>query len=200
MADADASYPDHAPRLSSRNVREMIGLVAAHNDLGSESVEAVVERTGGVPLFVEELTRAALESGSGKIAGHEVPVNLHDSLMARLDLLHVVHPISEEDLQHALRSATDAELVYVRGIAPDATYQFKRALIQDAAYAALLRSRRKELHSRVADVLVQRFPDVATSAPELLAHHLERDEDVDRLFATRCGCAILISEKWPFWW
>ena len=45
------------------------------------------------------------------------------------------------------RSATDAELVYVRGVVPEAAYQFKHALIQDAAYEALLRSRRKELHS-----------------------------------------------------
>src|SRR5262249_45358428 len=43
--------------LSSRNVREMVASVAARNALASESVEAVVERTGGVPLFVEELTR-----------------------------------------------------------------------------------------------------------------------------------------------
>src|SRR5262249_46993090 len=39
------------------------------------------------------------------------------------------------------------------------------------AYGALLRSQRKELHSRIAETLVQQFPDRATSAPELLAHH-----------------------------
>jgi predicted ATPase len=61
--------------------------VTARNALASESVEAVVERTGGVPLFVEELTRAVLESGSGRIAGREIPATLHDSLMARLDRL-----------------------------------------------------------------------------------------------------------------
>jgi predicted ATPase len=153
-------------RLSSRNVREMIALVAARNALASESVEAVVERTGGVPLFVEELTRAVLESGSARIIGREIPATLHDSLMARLDrlgpakeviqvgaviggefsyeFLHAVHPIPDEDLQGAMRSATDAELIQVRGIAPDAVYQFKHTLIQDAAYGALLRSRRKE--------------------------------------------------------
>jgi predicted ATPase len=51
-------------RLSSRNMREMVALVAARNAVASGSVEAVVERTGGVPLFVEELIRAMLESGS----------------------------------------------------------------------------------------------------------------------------------------
>ena len=54
-------------RLSSPNVREMVALVAARNALASESVEAVVERTGGVPLFVEELTRAVLEGGGAQV-------------------------------------------------------------------------------------------------------------------------------------
>jgi predicted ATPase len=49
-------------RLSVRDVREMVALVAARNALASESVDVVVELTGGVPLFVEELTRAVLES------------------------------------------------------------------------------------------------------------------------------------------
>ena len=40
-----------------------------------------------VPLFVEELTRAVLERGNAGLTGHEIPVTLHDSLMARLDRL-----------------------------------------------------------------------------------------------------------------
>jgi len=74
-------------RLSSRNVREMVALVAARNAFAAESVEAVVERTGGVPLFVEELTRAVLEGGNASSSGREIPATLHDSLMARLDRL-----------------------------------------------------------------------------------------------------------------
>jgi predicted ATPase len=46
-------------RLSSRNVRETVTSVAARNALTSESVEAVIDRAGGAPLFVEELTRSA---------------------------------------------------------------------------------------------------------------------------------------------
>src|SRR4029077_10349939 len=154
-------------RLNSRNVREIVAQVAARTALSEETIAAMVERTGGVPLFVEELTRAVLESGEAR-TGHEIPVTLHDSLMARLDrlgpakeviqvgavigsefsyeLLHAVHPIAEEELQRALRTVADAELFYVRGIAPDATYQFKHALIRDAAYEALLKSVRKDLH------------------------------------------------------
>src|SRR6516225_2059164 len=175
-------------RLSVRNVREMIAQVAARNALTSETVDTVVERTGGVPLFVEELTRAVLESGSAKLAEREIPVTLHDSLTARLDrlgpakeviqigavigsefsygLLHAVHPVGADELQSALRSATDAELVYVRGIAPEATYQFKHALIRDAAYEALLKSRRKELHRQVGRTIDEEFSGLKDAHPE----------------------------------
>src|SRR5260370_24155386 len=49
-------------RLTSRNVRTMVGEVAAQTALSEEIIATVIERTGGVPLFVEELTRAVLES------------------------------------------------------------------------------------------------------------------------------------------
>src|SRR6202165_5767250 len=136
-------------RLSARNVRTMVAQVAASKTMSDESIAAVVARTGGVPLFVEELTRAVLENGDAKFTGREIPATLHDSLMARLDrlgpakeiiqigavigsefsyeLLHAVHPIGEAELQTALHSLADAELLYVRGIAPDADYQFKHA-------------------------------------------------------------------------
>jgi class 3 adenylate cyclase/tetratricopeptide (TPR) repeat protein len=180
-------------RLSARNVREMIAQVAARNTLAGEMVETVIERTGGVPLFVEELTRAVLENSGTKLAGREIPVTLHDSLMARLDrlgpakeiiqigavigsefsyeLLHAVHPVGAVELQSALRSATDAELVYVRGIAPEATYRFKHALIRDAAYEALLKTRRKELHAQVARTINEQFPALKETHPEVLARH-----------------------------
>ena len=180
-------------RLSSRNVRTMVEEVAAQKALSEETIATVVERTGGVPLFVEELTRAVLEGGDAKLTGREIPVTLHDSLMARLDrlgpakevaqvgavigsefsyeLLHAVHPIAEEDLQRALRMLADAELLYVRGIAPDATYQFKHALIRDAAYEALLKSRRRDLHRLVARTIDEKFPVLKEVNPEVLARH-----------------------------
>ncbi|HKU27350.1 MAG TPA: AAA family ATPase [Candidatus Sulfotelmatobacter sp.] len=194
-------------RLSSGDVRKMVAGVTARSALAIERVEAVVQRTGGVPLFVEELTRAVLEGSNEPIAGQEIPATLHDSLMARLDrlgsaketiqigavigsefsyrLLNAVHPMPDKDVQAALQSATDAELIYVRGLPPDANYLFKHALIRDAAYGALLRSRRKGLHSRIAEVLRQQFSERATSAPEVLAHHY-----------TEAG---LIEEAIPCW-
>jgi class 3 adenylate cyclase len=180
-------------RLSSRNVRTMMVQVATRNALSEDAIATMVERAGGVPLFVEDLTRAVLESGDAKLTGREIPATLHDSLMARLDrlgpakeviqvgavigsefsyeLLHAVHPLAEDDLQRALRTLADAELLYVRGIAPEATYLFKHALIRDAAYEALLKSRRKDLHRLVARAIDEKFPAHGEAHPEVLARH-----------------------------
>src|SRR5262249_52908819 len=58
-----------------------------------------------------------------------------------------------------------------RGSPPHATYRFRHALIQETAYASLLRSRQKELHGRVAEVLEEQLPALAEKHPELVAHH-----------------------------
>jgi predicted ATPase len=167
----------------------------------------------GCRFFVEELTRAVLESGSAELAGREIPVTLHDSLMTRLDrlgpakeviqtgavigsefsyeLLHTVHPVAEEDLRSALRKATDAELVFVRGIAPDASYQFKHALIRDAAYEALLKSPRKELHGQVARTIDEKFQVLKEAHPEVVARHWTEAGETAKAIAewTRAGKA-----------
>jgi class 3 adenylate cyclase/tetratricopeptide (TPR) repeat protein len=179
--------------LGTRDIRTMVTQVAAQKALTDETISAVIERTGGVPLFVEELTRAVLERGEAKLAGRAIPATLHDSLMARLDklgparetlqtgavlgsefsyeLLQAVHQLEDSELQRRLRTLIDRELLYVRGIAPEASYQFKHALIRDAAYEALLKSRRKELHQLVAQTIDTRFSAIKETHPEVLAHH-----------------------------
>jgi class 3 adenylate cyclase/tetratricopeptide (TPR) repeat protein len=200
-------------RLSARNVRAMVAEVAARKAMSDETIATVIERTGGVPLFVEELARALLETGSTKLSEREIPATLHDSLMARLDrlgpakeviqlgsvigsefsyeLLHAVHPISEEALQRALLGLIDAELLYVRGIAPEAIYQFKHALIRDAAYEALLKSRRKDLHRHVAQTIDQQFPALKDARPEVLARHWTEAGEIEQAIAewSRAGKA-----------
>jgi tetratricopeptide (TPR) repeat protein len=200
-------------RLSAREVRTMVSEVAARKALSDETIAAVVQRTSGVPLFVEELTRAVLESSDGKPSLRAIPATLRDSLMARLDrlesareaaqigavigsefsyeLLRAVHPIPEPDLRQALNSLTDAELLYVRGIAPDAIYQFKHALLRDAAYEALLKSRRKELHRAVAQTINERFPAIREAHPEVLARHWTEAGEIESAVAewSRAGRA-----------
>ena len=123
----------------------------------------------------------------------DIPVALQDSLTARLDrlgtvketaqlgatlgrefpyeLLRAVSPLDETTLQRDLARLTEAELLYQKGVPPQVRYLFKHALIQDAAYQALLRSKRQQVHQRIARVLEERFSETRETQPELLAHH-----------------------------
>jgi hypothetical protein len=49
--------------------------VALGNALGRDTINAVIECTSGVPLFIEELTRAVLESSNALLGEREIPVN-----------------------------------------------------------------------------------------------------------------------------
>jgi tetratricopeptide (TPR) repeat protein len=87
------------------------------------------------------------------------------------ELLSAVWLQGDRLLQQALDQLAQSELVSHRGTPPDAVYTFKHALVQDVAYDSLLRSRRAELHARIARVLEKNFPETTQSEPELIAHH-----------------------------
>jgi predicted ATPase len=87
------------------------------------------------------------------------------------EVLQAVSSLEEGALQGELRRLVDTELLYQRGMPPRATYTFKHTLIQDAAYQSLLRSTRQQYHRQIAQVLVERFPNIAETQPVLLAHH-----------------------------
>jgi predicted ATPase/class 3 adenylate cyclase len=142
-------------------------------------------------LLKDEGERYALAAPLPTLA---IPSTLRDSLMARLDrlggvkealqvgaaigrefgyeLLAAATPLDETELQDALRRLTEAELVFARGAPPNLIYMFKHALVRDAAYESQLKSRRKQLHARIAQALEQRFPETAEAKPEVLARHL----------------------------
>ena len=177
--------------LDRADVAEMIGELAARHALSKEVVEGVSERTGGVPLFVEEVTRLLIERGD---AGglQAIPPTLQQSLAARLDrlgearevaqigavlgrdfsfaLLRAVGEVDDSTLKSALDRLAEADLLIAEGSGPEATYRFKHALIQDAAYDSLLRSRRQALHRRAAEILRDQ-PERAAAEPEVIAHH-----------------------------
>jgi predicted ATPase len=130
---------------------------------------------------------------TGPLPSFAIPATLQDSLMARLDRLAPVKEVaqigavigrefghellaatsdrSEADLSDALDQLVSSELVFRRGTPPKTTYSFKHALVQDAAYTSLLKSKRQQLHARLAEVLEARFPETVETQPELLAQH-----------------------------
>jgi class 3 adenylate cyclase len=179
--------------LDRAQVRDMVTELSARHALPQEVVEDVAARTGGVPLFVEEVTRLLLERGGEQGGIHAIPPTLQQSLMARLDrlgparevaqigsvigrgfpygLLRAVAAMDDAPLQAVLEKLAEADTVLVQGLPPESDYRFKHALIQDAAYENLLKSRRQMLHRRVAEILRDRFADTASTEPEVLAHH-----------------------------
>ena len=178
--------------LDRAQVRDMVGELAARHALSREVIEDVAARTGGVPLFVEEVTRLLLERGE-QGGTQAIPPTLQQSLMAQLDrlgparevaqigsvigrgfsykLLQAVASMDDAPLEAALEKLSDADIVLVDGVLPESEYRFKHALIQDAAYENLLKSRRQVLHRRIAETLRDRFADKAAAEPEVLAHH-----------------------------
>ena len=88
------------------------------------------------------------------------------------ELIAAVAPMPQAQLDDALARLGESGLAFRRGTPPDAVYTFKHALVQDAAYDSLLKSRRQELHAKIARVIETRFPNINDTEPEVLAHHL----------------------------
>jgi class 3 adenylate cyclase len=191
-------------RLSRRLGADMIAHVTGGKVLPQEIADQITDRTDGVPLFIEELTKAVVESGllvdagdryvaTGPVTPLAIPASLQESLLARLDrlaptsdvaqvaaaigrqfsheLISAVAALPRQQLDDALAQLVNAELIFRRGMAPDAEYTFKHALVQEAAYGTLLRSRRQQLHARIAATLEDQFPEIVVVQPALLARH-----------------------------
>lgn len=158
----------------------------------------VAERSDGIPLYIEELTRMLLtldDSGTSLPEADpflDIPATLHDLLMARLDqfpaekqLAHVVAtagPSASLDLVARLLEQTeDAIRASLRPLLragilgldrTGTTCVFRHVLLRDAAYQSQLRSSRRELHAQIADLLREDFREIGDTQPELLAGHL----------------------------
>jgi class 3 adenylate cyclase len=92
-------------RLAQRDIDAMIDGVIGNKSLPASIRKDIVERTDGIPLFVEEMTKAVLEAGSEGAAANiaaavpspalAVPASLHASLMARLDRLGAAKDVAQ---------------------------------------------------------------------------------------------------------
>jgi class 3 adenylate cyclase/tetratricopeptide (TPR) repeat protein len=185
---ASRSHHTHvnlAPLLQADAAR-IVGEIVTRHGLSPDEVATVVERSGGVPLFLEEVTRLLVEGD--RAGARTIPQTLAASLTARLDrmgsarevaqigavlgreftwpLLRATAGMADEALRNALERLAESELLQAEGTPPDARYRFKHALIQEAAYESLLKSRRQKLHLLAAEAL-----EATAAAPEILAHH-----------------------------
>jgi class 3 adenylate cyclase/tetratricopeptide (TPR) repeat protein len=177
-------------RLGRQECTQLVAGVAVAHGLSPETVAAIVAKTDGVPLYVEELTKSVMESAGEDNA---VPATLKDSLMARLDRLGAAREVAQiaavvgrqftfslldavaakgaDELEAMLAKLVAAGIVFPDERGLERSFSFKHALVRDAAYESLLLMRRREWHQRIARALEQRFADIAASEPDLLAYH-----------------------------
>jgi predicted ATPase len=200
-------------RLLPERRAEMVTHVTGGKALPKEITDQIVDRTDGMPLFIEELTKSVVEGGLLTDAGDRyamvgplgpvaIPTTLHASLLARLDrlaptrelaqigaalgrqfsheLISAVAQMPQHEVDGALMQLVRAELIFLHGTPPDAEYTFKHALVQDATYGTLLRSRRQQIHSRIAATLECKFPEIVAAQPEVLARHCAEAGAVDK--------------------
>jgi class 3 adenylate cyclase/predicted ATPase len=173
-------------------------------------LETIRAKADGVPLFVEEVTKAILESGVLQLSGEqhtlegEVPADLlpetiQGLLGARLDRTGDAKPVAQlaavigRDFSYDLLKAVSPLDPQALRISIDAlrdaglvneeganNFVFRHALLRDAAYDSLLKSARRSYHGQVADVLTARFAEVAEARPELVARHYSAAGSVDQ--------------------
>lgn len=155
-------------------------------------IEAVTRTVMSSGLLNELEDRYEL---TGPLPSGLIPATVQDSLMARIDRLGADKPVAQlaatigressfellqavldrpaSSLSAALHKMVELGLVSEAGTPPSSAYTFSHALIQDAAYESLLRKARQEFHGKIAEALLERFPEIAETKPELLARHHE---------------------------
>jgi class 3 adenylate cyclase len=172
----------------------MVAQAAGATPLSDQLVCDILARCDGVPLFLEEVTRAVLDDpaahGTRLRPPPPVPLTIHASLIARLDrlglargtaqiaavigrefgagLLARVTGRTEQAIQPELDRMLAAGLIRDAGAG---VFRFKHALLHDAAYDSVLRQRRRALHGKVGAMLRDGFPALAETQPQLLAIH-----------------------------
>ena len=185
-------------RLSPADALTMIRSVASGRALSAEMLAALETKTDGVPLYIEEMTRAVVEATLDEASGGAccdvaVPATLSDSLAARIgrvavgrELLEVIATFGrafdfdslaavwQQDLvplRADLDKLVDAQLLTEVEDATQTRYSFRHALLQETLYQSLLTPRRRSLHVSVAAALLTVFPRAMDDRPELIAHH-----------------------------
>jgi class 3 adenylate cyclase/pimeloyl-ACP methyl ester carboxylesterase len=146
-------------------------------------------------VFESEVVTQAVDRDvpRGRILDMAIPTTLHGLLMARLDraasakevaqlaacigrvfsheMLAAASTLEADALGAALDQLSSNQLIDRSGLPSAQVHMFRHALVQEAAYQSLPKTRRRELHARIADVVEARFPEIIAHQPEWLARH-----------------------------
>ncbi len=189
-------------RLSSEGCREMIEAVAGCK-VETSLARRIEAATDGLPLYIEEFTKALIEAGLvhrrrnvlravDLDASVETPTSLLDLITSRLDMLgnakslaqiaavlgrqfdhDALVAVSQQPVDEVDQALSALKKAGIVASMPDGGIGFRHALFQNAAYESLLRPARRTWHRRYLDWLKSSPERMAAIRPETIAFHLE---------------------------
>ncbi len=183
--------------LAQEHTRALVGALLGEDGVSEELAVQVASRSGGNPLFAEEMVNRILEEGTGETEA--LPETVHSVLAARLDSL----PRSERrvlqaaavvgqtfwegsvadarepgsDLRGTLESLRAKDLIVPTAgsrLAGEREYAFKHVLIRDVAYSTLPKAVRARRHADVAEFISTRAADRSEGVIAMVAEHYSR--------------------------
>lgn len=181
-------------RLPRRESNELIDRMVSDARLPADARTLILEKADGVPLFLEELTKLVLGADERRMRESRIPESLSGLLTSQLDRLGRTRSIAQlasivgreitagtlalaascpvREIEMALDQLAAAGIMVRAGREDSEVFSFRHALLRDAAYGSILEPTRRELHLRVARLLIASFPQIVAAHPEVIAHHL----------------------------
>jgi class 3 adenylate cyclase len=189
--------------LQGDDAADLVTAMLPDRDLSAEQRGIIVERAGGVPLFLQELARNA----GSVTTGESIPPRLHELLAARVrapgvDLRLVqlaaafgavfdagpLHELAGGPIADGLDQLQTAGIIEQVGDARQDTYRFRHVLLRDAAYETQVLEARRATHDRIAQLLGR----TATTPGDLaiVARHVDLAGDPARAFPAYMTAAL----------
>jgi class 3 adenylate cyclase len=181
-------------RLPREESDTLVKRLSTGMGLSAKARALILDRGEGIPLFLEELTRFVLSGEHAESSAVAVPESLSDLLAAQLDRLGPTRLVAqaasvigrvfstrmlalcagcpEPELDASLDQLVAAGILLRDRMDGERTFAFRHALLRDAAYRSLLDPSRRDMHLRIAGVLLDAFPELVAERPEVVAHHL----------------------------
>jgi class 3 adenylate cyclase/tetratricopeptide (TPR) repeat protein len=185
--------------LSRSDTSDLIAAAAKGSAISADDLSAILEKSSGLPLYAEELTKSFLQirlapdpRRPNRTRSFTVPHTISDALMARLDQLGRAREIAQyaavigdefslnllariaaspaDEVQPHLQALVDSGIVAPSNTA-SGVYHFRHALIRDISYHSLLNRRRRQIHLKIATELEQSPSDASTATSDFVAQH-----------------------------
>jgi predicted ATPase len=205
-------------RLDWRDRTALVAQIAGGETLPDDVVDQIANRTDGVPLFVEELTKSVLESGllreeadrcvrDRTLPPFAIPTSLHASLMARLDRLASVRQVAQigaaigrefsYDLLRAVSRLPEDELQAALARLVTSELVFQRGVPPDAVYSFKHALVQDAAHSSLLRNARQQLHALIAAALE--THSPELMDSQPELFAQHYAEAGLVKKAVACW-